>query len=62
MEGNEITPQLMFDLELEDAEFKCNFNKLVETEDVDDDRLQGATEADDTNISRRWHASGDYRS
>ena len=53
----------MFNLELEDAEFKCNFNKLVETEDVDDDTLQGTTEADDTNIStRRWHASGDYRS
>jgi len=54
----------MFDLELEDAEFKCNFNKLVETEDVDDDTLQGTTEAeaDDTNIFRRWHASGDYRS
>ena len=61
---NETTPQLMFDLELEDAEFKCNFNKLVETEDVDDDTLQGTTEAeaDDTNIFRRWHASGDYRS
>ena len=23
--GNEITPQLTFDLELEDAEFKCNW-------------------------------------
>ncbi|CAJ1929564.1 unnamed protein product [Cylindrotheca closterium] len=46
---NEIPPQLMFDLELEDAEFKCSFNKLIEAEDVDDGMLQGTTETDDIN-------------
>ena len=46
---DEIPPQLMFDLESEDAEFKCSFNKLIEAEDVDDGRLQGTTEPDDIN-------------
>ena len=46
---DEIPPQLMFDLELEDAEFKCSFNKLIEAEDVDDSMLQGTTETDDIN-------------
>ncbi|CAJ1941927.1 unnamed protein product, partial [Cylindrotheca closterium] len=34
-------------LDLEDTEFKCSFNKLIEAEDVDDGMLQGTTETDD---------------
>ncbi|CAJ1965439.1 unnamed protein product [Cylindrotheca closterium] len=43
---DEIPPQLMFDLGLEDKEFKCNFNELIKAEDVDDGTLQGTTETD----------------
>lgn len=42
-------------LELEDAESKCNFNILVEAEDVDDSTLQGTTEADNTNAQLCSH-------
>jgi hypothetical protein len=35
---------------LEDAEFKCSFNKLIEAEDVNDGTPQGTTEADDINV------------
>ncbi|CAJ1945011.1 unnamed protein product [Cylindrotheca closterium] len=40
---DEIPPQLMFDLGLED---ECNFNKLIKAEDVDNGTLQGTTETD----------------
>lgn len=39
----------MFDLEMEDMDFKRNFNKLIHTEDLDDGTLQGSTETDDIN-------------
>ncbi|CAJ1963575.1 unnamed protein product [Cylindrotheca closterium] len=40
---DEIPPQLMFDLESEDKEFKCNLDKLIKAKDVDN----GTTETED---------------